>query len=154
MTKFPKALAAVPLMAGALIATSATAQDAALRATYATVRLVAGFQPDPWWVPVQSGGNIDASKLNGCRGMVSAAPDVELTYSAGNLPLYLQTFAQSDTTLVVNGPDGRWYCDDDSGGGRNARVIFQRPQSGTYDIWIGSYGGGINNAQLRVSEVQ
>ncbi len=154
MNKLMPALAGAALLGAGVPATSASAQDAALRATYATIRLVSGFQPDPWWVPVQSGGNIDAAKLNGCRGMVSAAPDVELSYTAGSLPLYLQTFSSSDTTLVVNGPDGRWYCDDDSGGGTNARLIFQRPQSGTYDIWIGSFGGGIHDAQLRVSEVR
>ena len=27
------------------------------------------------------------------------------------------TRRSSDTTLVVNGPDGRWYCDDDGGNG-------------------------------------
>src|SRR5690606_4508404 len=59
----------------------------------------------------------------------------------------------SDTTLVVNGPDGLWYCDDDSNGGLNPQVTFSSPRSGTYHIWVGTFNGGMTSATLYISEV-
>ena len=58
-------------------------------------------------------------------------------------------------TLVINGPDGRWYCDDDGGNaGMNPAVRFGSPGSGQYDVWIGTYGNASNQqAQLYVSEL-
>ncbi|MBX9728860.1 MAG: hypothetical protein K2X31_08135, partial [Sphingopyxis sp.] len=80
-------------------------------------------------------------------------PDFEVTYSAGSLPLIFRTQSARDTTLVINGPDGAWYCDDDGGDGLNAYVRFDKPNSGTYDIWVGTYGGGITPATLYISEL-
>ena len=86
-------------------------------------------------------------------GQISNAPDFEVTYSSGSLPLVFRTQANSDTTLIVNGPDGLWYCDDDSGEGLNAQVTFTKPQSGTYDIWVGTYSGGTSGSQLLITEL-
>ena len=56
---------------------------------------------------------------------------------------------------MINGPDGRWYCDDDGGNaGMNPAVRFGSPGSGQYDVWIGTYGNASNQqAQLYVSEL-
>ena len=43
------------------------------------------------------------------------------TYS-GNTQLVFNTYANVDTTLVINGPDGRWYCNDDFNG-RDPQVL-------------------------------
>lgn len=146
------ALAAVALMAAAPAAV--VAQNMGLRANYGEIVLNAGFTPDPYVVQVDAGGNINASAIGSpCRGMISDAPDFQITYNAGSFPLVLRTRSGVDTTLVVNGADGRWYCDDDSGGGTNAQVFWSRPSSGTYDIWVGTYGGGTANAQLLVTEL-
>lgn len=137
----------------ALIAPAAQAQDSSLNATYGSVRLNAGFTPDPHTVNLTAGGSIDATRLGSpCQGSIARAPDYEVTYSAGSLPLYITSTSSSDTTLVVNGPDGRWYCDDDTNE-HNPLVTFTNPRSGTYDIWVGTYGGGTASATLAISEV-
>ncbi len=135
-------------------ATGAHAQDASLNATYGSYNLSTGFQPDPYQISVTAGGTIDASHLGSpCRGSVARAPDVQLTFTAGTLPLYLVVNADSDTTLVVNGPDGLWYCDDDSNGGVNPQVTWNSPRSGVYDIWVGTYSGGTTPATLSFTEL-
>lgn len=124
--------------------------------TYGTVTLSAGFPSDPRVVSLQSGGPIPASNISpSCEGYVARAPDVRLNYQAGALPLILSVASSVDTTLVVNGPGGQWYCDDDSGtNGVNPSLRFNRPGSGRYDIWVGTYGStGTNSARLHISEV-
>lgn len=143
------------VLAGALaaLAMPAAAQDAGLTANFGEVRLSVGFTPDPYRVQVTAGGSIDGARLPGsCMGNISAAPDFEVTYSAGSLPLVFRTLSRVDTTLIINGPDGQWYCDDDSYGDLDAEVRFNRPQSGTYDIWIGTFGGGTAAATLLITE--
>ncbi|WP_420470897.1 peptidase S1 [Brevundimonas sp. FT23042] len=141
-------------LALACMAGSAAAQDAGRTATYGEIRLSAGFTPDPYTVNVQAGGNVNGSNLPGaCTGYISTAPDFEVTYSAGSFPLVFRTLSSEDTTLIINGPDGRWYCDDDSYGDGDAEVRFSRPQSGTYDIWVGKFGsGGTAPARLLITE--
>ena len=93
---------------------------------------------------------------SGCAGWVSAAPDFELRYTAGSsLPLILSAASSSDTTILVNDPNGNWHCNDDGGNsGLNPALTFHNPASGTYDIWIGSYRQGENaNASLSISEL-
>lgn len=136
----------------ALAATTALAQDASATATSGSVRASAGFTPDPISVSIVSGGNIDASRLGGsCTGMIARAPDYEFTYTAGSYPLTFAVASGGDTTLVINGPDGRWYCDDDSSG-LDPIVSFSSPRSGTYDIWIGAVGGQGASSTLMITE--
>jgi hypothetical protein len=107
-------------------------------------------------VTIRSGGAIDARSISpACAGFISNAPDVRLNYTAGALPLVLSVAAGADTTLVINGPDGRWYCDDDGGvNGNNPMVRFDAPQSGRYEIWIGTYGNtSLQPGQLNISEL-
>ena len=66
--------------------------------------------------------------------------------------LVFRTLSSVDTTLIINGPDGNWSCDDDSYGDGDAQVRFDKPRSGTYDIWIGTFGGGTANASLLITE--
>lgn len=131
--------------------------DFSLPANFGSVSLRAGFTPDPYRVNIVSGGNIQASQArSGCAGWVSAAPDFELHYTAGSsLPLILSAASSSDTTILVNDPNGNWHCNDDGGNaGLNPALTFHNPGSGTYDIWIGSYRQGENaNASLSISEL-
>ena len=155
MTRFraavPAALAALALVA---VGGPVAAQNAGLTANYGEIRLSVGFTPDPYTVSIRAGGNVDGSRLPGsCTGYITDAPDFEVTYSAGSLPLVFRTLSSADTTLIINGPDGRWYCDDDSYGDGDAEVRFNRPQSGTYDIWVGRYDrAGTAPAQLLITE--
>jgi hypothetical protein len=150
---------AMAASAAAIFAIPASAQNINGRPNFGTVNLRSGFTPDPRVVPVVSGGQINASRVRGsgtCRGFISAAPDVRLVYSAsGNYPLIISVASNADTTLVINTPDGRWLCDDDGGeNGLNPSIRLQRPRSGRYEIWVGSYRAGQNSrARVHISEV-
>ncbi|HYD14204.1 MAG TPA: hypothetical protein VEC11_15270 [Allosphingosinicella sp.] len=145
------------LAAVALIpATGALAQNTSLRANYGEITLESGFTPDPRIISLRAGGDISAQRAgSGCRGFITNAPDVRLHYEAGSLPLIISVDADSDTTLVVNGPNGEFYCDDDSGEGVNPSVRLNNPQSGRYEIWVGTYSSGVSQpARLHISEVR
>lgn len=132
------------------------AQNFDAQPNFGTVNLATGFTPDPQVIAVRSGGAIDVQTLSSnCRGFISDAPDVRLNFEGGNLPLILSVNSNADTTLVVNGPDGQWYCDDDGGnGGLNPSLRFDKPSSGRYEIWIGTYGNAsYQDAQLHISEL-
>jgi hypothetical protein len=136
----------------------AAAQNYSQAPTYGTLNLSAGFPNDPRTVAVQAGGSTNAAQSIGgsCTGYIATAPDVRLNYTAGSsLPLIISAASQSDTTLVVNGPDGSWYCDDDSGNaGMNPSLRWGTPPSGQYDIWIGTYGSAsLVPATLAISEL-
>jgi hypothetical protein len=134
----------------------AIAQNIDLDPAYGTTDLATGFQPDPFVIQVQSGGSIDAQSVNpGCKGFIASAPDVRINFTAGSLPLIISVASDADTTLVVSGPDGAWYCDDDGGQyGHNPALRFGHPQSGQYDIWIGASGSSsLQAAELNVSEL-
>ena len=88
-----------------------------------------------------------------CRGYVTAAPDYELSFTPGSLDLYIAALSDTDTTLVINDPNGNWVCNDDNNG-FNPGLRFESPQAGTYDIWVGTYreGDGVP-ARLEISEL-
>lgn len=151
-------LAVALALAASVAVIPASAQNYNLRPNYGTVNLRTGFARDPHVVNVRSGGNIDASRINGnCRGFISNAPDVRLNFVAGSrLPLIISVNSNADTTLIVNGPDGRWHCDDDSGRlGMNPSLRFNNVQSGRYEIWVGTYGqrNVTAPAQVHISEL-
>jgi hypothetical protein len=141
--------------AASLLALPAQAQDFGLEPTYGTVALDAGFPEDPHVVSLQSGGDIDAATLGGaCTGFIADAPDYRLNYTAGSFPLLFVAIADVDTTLVINGPDGSWYCDDDSDGQLDPRVTFNAPESGQYDVWVGTYAAAeLHEAALYITEI-
>jgi len=139
----------------AALALSASAQNVAGSPTYGSVTLQSGFRPDPYQVNLSSGGSVDAHTLGGtCTGMIATSPDYRLSYSAGSYPLAISVNSAADTTLVVNTPDGVWWCDDDGGvNGMNPSIVFQKPQSGQYDIWVGTFGSSnLQPATLAISE--
>lgn len=157
MKRFISALA---LAAALAVPGMAAAQNANLTANYGEIRLQAGFTPDPYRVELTAGGGIDAYMDTdlpaACVGNISNAPDFEVDYDAGSLPLVFRTRSSTDTTLIINGPDGRWHCDDDGyswgEGDGDAEVRFDRPSSGIYDIWIGTFDGGVASAALLITE--
>lgn len=150
LANLPLALPIIALAAGA-----ATAQDGMPDPVHGTVSLSANFQPDPHAVQVTAGGNFDASELpvEGCVGFIETQPDYRVMYEAGSYPLVFGAVSESDTTLVINAPDGSWHCDDDSWDDGDPLVGFRKPQSGQYDIWVGSYDSSERpEAMLAVSE--
>ncbi len=145
------------LAAATTISTAALAQpDFTRRPSFGTINLAAGFDDDPRIINVTAGGRLDAATIDSaCVGSVANSPDVRLNYSgAGEFPLIISVASDADTTLVINGPDGRWYCDDDSGEGSNPSVRFNNPGSGQYDIYVGHYQQGRSiPARLHISEL-
>lgn len=120
--------------------------------TYGSVSLDAGFLPDPHRVSVTAGGSYDLSFV-GESGYVAQAPDYDLYYSAGGHGLYIYVESQGgDTVLLVRDPGGDWYYSDDAAGTRPG-LAFSNPRSGLYDIWVGTYGGGLVSATLAISEI-
>ncbi len=130
--------------------------DVSLPANFGGVRLTAGFPQDPHVVTVYAGGSEDAGVATQCPGFVSAAPDYELTYTASRQFDMLNIYARSkaDTILVVNTPSGQWICNDDYSG-LDPLISMQRPESGVYDIWVGTYGADPSAppANLYISEL-
>jgi serine protease Do/protease YdgD len=139
----------------AVTAGSVVAQNYNRRPTFGTVNLSANFAPDPYVVNVTAGGNIPAERIGGpgCVGSIADPPDVRLNYRAGGFPLFLSATSNSDVTLVINLPNGRWICNDDFKG-TDPGVVLNNPQSGQYDIWVGHYNRGAGvPTQLRISEI-
>lgn len=149
-------LAACGAVALAAFALPAVAQDVSADPNYGSIDLQPGFTPDPHLVSLRAGGNIDASDISGasCSGYITNAPDFRLNWGGkGSLDLKLSVVSNSDTTLVVNGPNGEWYCDDDSGDETNPSLTL-RSARGQYDIWIGTFSSGDTKpAVLSISEV-
>lgn len=140
------------LAAAAFWSPSVSAQDTTLDATYETIAFDTGFTPDPFTFAVAAGGDIEVVDGD-CFGYVAAAPDVELTFTGGSLPLNIYVVSDADTMLMINGPDGSWTCNDDTSG-LNPAVSFNPAATGVYDIWVGTlepdtYPG----ATLHVSEL-
>ena len=142
------------ILGAALFATTAQAQDWAATPTYRTLNLSAGFNPDPTEVAISAGG-ADQVTQPGCKGYIhAAAPDVDLNYTNGSLPLVFYVESDADTTLLINTPSGQWICDDDSGNGTNPAIKLDSPQSGNYNIWVGNYDGAATPpAKLKITEI-
>ncbi|MEZ6022502.1 MAG: hypothetical protein R3C16_03585 [Hyphomonadaceae bacterium] len=130
----------------------------ALQPYVGTLALTSGAFGDPTYVDLQAGGDVDMyRRQSSCGGFVSERPDVRVNFTAAEdgPPLIFSLHSAQDTTLVINGPDGLWYCDDDSGVlGFNPMVLFEHPQSGQYDIWAGVYAeeNELHPARLAISE--
>jgi Skp family chaperone for outer membrane proteins len=154
--KFLK-LPAISLLTASLLCPPAFSQDATLDPNYESIDLDAGFLPDPVLFELIAGGDVYAGDVDfSCYGYVSEAPDYRLNYAAGGSGLGIYTNAETDTTLLINTPDGEWICDDDNLylDNLNAGYYFENPQSGEYNIWVGTYSDldSFSNALLAVTE--
>ena len=129
--------------------------------TAGEISLVTNFLPDPHTVQVRAGGPMletynDQRTGARCAGHYSDAPTFRLNFEDGDLGFPLGFYVESgaDTVLLVNTPDGQFHCNDDFSG-LNPGVRFDRPQGGTYNIWVGTYApvsGPLPVAELAISE--
>ncbi|MBF9031061.1 trypsin-like serine protease [Rhodobacterales bacterium HKCCE3408] len=146
-----------------LLAAPAVAQDYTLTPAFGEIAITTGFMPDPAWVGVLAGGDIVPEKIEAadgepCVGYIADAPDFRVHYTAGDeFPFSLFVESEADTVLVVNAPDGSWHCNDDTNG-LDPAITFEDPQSGQYDIWVGTYapfqGDNFPWARLSITELQ
>ena len=138
--------------------------------------LVSCFEPDPWGFPLTAGGGrdfidigtlslLDEATGEACgQAYVTRKPDFHFTLTeAGQYSLvrfWVVTENDADATLLINDPSGRWRCNDDHGHEdwgveRAPAVDFTAPESGRYDIWVGTYEQSSNNpATLYVTEIE
>ena len=125
--------------------------DPSLKPNYGSVTLKAYFQP--YSKTLRAGGNIK-TKLGGVDAHVTKAPDFSLIYiedkAAG--PLVISVEAKGDTTLLINLPNSTWIANDDGGKGLNPRLVIEKPISGRYDIWVGTFGPKSVDATLWISQ--
>lgn len=141
----PTALSLAFLATSPLVVAPAFAQDTALNPTFGTINLQSDIANDPNSVYLLAGGDVqqtftDAPSGTECRGYFANAPDFRVVFEAsGSLPFSITAESYDDPVLLINGPDGRWYCNDDTFG-LDSAVTFPAPLSGTYDIWVGTYG--------------
>lgn len=127
------------------------------RAAFGEIFLPGNFAPDPYVRNVTAGGGyfLPNCGLN-WQGWVAAAPDFEFTYQGGyGFPLTIGIASNADTVILINGPDGVFYFNDDAQGnwGLGGAITFPNAAPGVYDIWIGTYGRGSGiPARLIISE--
>ena len=83
------------------LSTTAVAQDISGTPTFGSVELSTGFTPDPHSVSMAAGGSTAVSSDLGanCAGYITDAPDLDLTYNAGDtFPLNIYVVSEADTT--------------------------------------------------------
>jgi hypothetical protein len=151
--RLPLRLCAVAVLA-AICSGNAQSQNPNLAPTFGSINLRAGFLPDPFEKGVIAGGPRQIVTGGGLRMWVANAPDFSVNYTAGNFPLTFYVRSRADTTLLINLPDGTWVADDDSDGNLNPVIKLGRPQSGRFDIWVGTFNPGNPAATLYITELR
>ncbi|TVQ28951.1 MAG: serine protease [Geminicoccaceae bacterium] len=128
------------------LATGAPTLDLQGEPHFGTVALRAGFVPDPHAIGVTAGGSVNVGALAlgpDCRGYAATRPDIRLVWRGASerlMILFVADNAGDDATLIVNGPDGQWHCNDDAHGRTlNPSLTFLRPEAGIYDLWVATY---------------
>jgi hypothetical protein len=130
------------------------------RTVFDKITLSPNFNPDPTRLEGVSGGLVEAREITKqletptgpCVGFVDRQPDHQITLTAFFNYLSVMVESKEDTTLIVTGPGGIW-CNDDYKG-KNPGIAGQW-QSGTYNIWIGSYQKDVYNPYiLRISQIK
>lgn len=139
---------AAAALATVAVASTASAQDTEIswagEPTFGEHVVETGFMPDPMEIALTAGGEGDSSTLQTAdgpcnAGSIATTPDVRVQFTAGELPLrFFVDTEGTDTTLAINAPDGEWYCVDDSVG-LHPLIDFEAPESGQYDIFVGTY---------------
>lgn len=157
----------LPALGGALalslLPVQGAAQDFALQPTFGIFTTTSGFLPDPNWISLLAGGSIfgeydDSVTGNVCAGFFANPPDFRVHFAPGPegtpFPLSFYVESREDTVLLINAPDGTWYCNDDSSG-LDPALTFDTAMEGQYDIWVGTYNpteGDFPHASLFVTE--
>lgn len=111
--------------------------------------LSSDFLYSPRSYSVVAGGD---QSLSNCpvpgTGNVISAPDFQFDFiNNGHGRLEIEVAGSCDTVLLVNDASGQWHFNDDFNG-LDPAVNIYNPQSGTYDVWVGTYGGSTCSATI------
>lgn len=111
--------------------------------SYQSFSLRPGFSPDPTVGTGTAGGSRDASTLGGsptgpCAGNIDTSPDHRVTLQSSFSYLKFSASSPIDTSLVILGPAGSRYCNDDSDG--LDPVVEGAFPAGEYEVYIGKVG--------------
>ena len=99
-----------------------------------------------------AGGSFEAAAGFGgsCNGFIAGNADFITYVDSAGIDVEMTVRSAEDTTLVVRGPDGTVYCDDDSGGDFNPLLLIAGAQSGPYEVWLGTFSS-VGNAPATLS---
>jgi hypothetical protein len=121
------------------IGAMANAQDFEGAPSYGTLK----FTGDPVQLQARAAGALSLTHLSdSCYGYVSAQPTFNVEVGAGE-NVFLAVGGEDDLTMAVRAPNGDIVCDDDSAGDLNPGIQLTNTQSGTYEVWVGTYEAGM-----------
>jgi hypothetical protein len=92
-------------------------------------------------VALTSGASASDHGPDGWGQINALGPDAMIRLEADRDVVHLRATSSVDTTLVVLGPDGATFCNDDTSGFDPA-VVVQPAPAGDYAVWVGTFGGG------------
>ncbi|WP_242059848.1 hypothetical protein [Oscillatoria sp. FACHB-1407] len=152
-----RAIAAATVLLG-VGALPALAQSA----NFDSIAIAPGFSAAAGAAQGYTGGSFSLSSLanrdssgNLCLGFsASSTPDhlLVLEQNFGSLTLQVDS-GGNDTTLAIQGPDGRILCGDDTGRNKDASIQAGGLSAGTYRVWVGSFDSGARyNYTLRAQQ--
>lgn len=107
---------------------------------YLTLDMAAGFALDPFLVSLNGGGEVAASSLDDqCAGYVNDKPVLTARWHGAADELKVFFYSDSDSSLVIQQPDGKYVCADDFDPNvLDAQLTLTQPVTGTYKLWIGA----------------
>jgi hypothetical protein len=146
---------AILLVISLLFAGESKAQNWRAAPLYGTAQLNSGFTPDPHTLEVVAGGGTSNPHTGpGCVGFIAHdQPDANIHYTArSTFDLTIYAESDTDTALLIRLPDGQWICNDDYDG-LNPSITVVNASSGTYNVWVATYGSDSAAATLRVTEL-
>lgn len=113
---------------------------AALNRAYVSVDLNAGFPLDPFLVSANGGGDLDVGILNeDCDGFINPNPTLTINWAGSADVARVFTYSDADPILVVQTPDGKFLCSDDSTSLLlDPQIEISKPAPGKYNVWVGS----------------
>ena len=97
----------------------------------------------PLTAQVSATGNLPAPEVATggiyCGGLIAVAPNYAFEWSGQAKALGVMFEGDSDATVIVRTPDGKFVCADDAAGSANLNplVVLAGPTAGRYLVWVG-----------------
>lgn len=139
------------LVAGLVFATTAAVAQPRPQAAPRVGALASADAPAS--LRVEAGGP-DRNPIpgSGCSGYITTGAPLA-TVEHGGGPLSIWVMSDTDTTLLVSDPSGRWQCSDDAQGS-NPAVTFGTAPAGTYAVWVGTFSADAAGAAATIHAVR